>query len=67
MIDNQVGKKDGTLDAVIKKFREYLEGNKELKGDLHELKGKTLACWCKPAKCHCDVLARMANDLSEKE
>ena len=29
---------------------------------LHELKGKNLACWCKPGTpCHADVLLRMAN------
>jgi hypothetical protein len=26
---------------------------------------QVLACWCKPAKCHCDVLAQMANDLGK--
>jgi hypothetical protein len=28
----------------------------------HELRGKTLACWCKPADpCHADVLLEIAN------
>lgn len=63
----KVDRKSGiTLDDVIKKFRAYLEGNKALMSSLHELQGKVLACWCKPAKCHCDVLAQMANEL-EKE
>lgn len=26
---------------------------------LHELDGKTLACWCKPHACHGDVLAKV--------
>lgn len=29
---------------------------------LDELRGKDLACWCKPGEpCHADVLLRMAN------
>lgn len=34
--------------------------------DLHELKGKTLACFCKPKDCHGDVLAEMADALEPK-
>ena len=30
--------------------------------DLHELRGRDLACWCKPdAPCHADVLLDLAN------
>lgn len=30
--------------------------------DLHELRGKNLACWCKlGAPCHADVLLELAN------
>lgn len=30
----------------------------------HELRGKNLACWCKPgAPCHADVLLELANSL----
>lgn len=27
----------------------------------HELRGRTLACWCVPHPCHASVLARIAN------
>ena len=31
-------------------------------GDLEPLRGKNLACWCKPdAPCHADVLLELAN------
>jgi hypothetical protein len=30
---------------------------------LSELRGKTLACWCKPLKCHSDVLANVLFEL----
>jgi hypothetical protein len=32
---------------------------------LDELKGKNLACWCAPKRCHADTLLRLANDLSD--
>lgn len=27
-----------------------------------ELKGKDLVCWCAPARCHAEVLMRIANE-----
>ena len=30
---------------------------------LMELRGKTLACWCKPAPCHADVIADVVEKL----
>ena len=33
-----------------------------VKRDIHELRGKNLACWCKPGEpCHADVLLSLAN------
>lgn len=40
----------------IKKYREYILENRVLMDSLEELRGKTLACWCKPEPCHGDVL-----------
>jgi hypothetical protein len=31
-----------------------------LLNDLHELKNKTLVCFCKPKACHGDILAELA-------
>ncbi len=39
----------------------------ELLESLHELKGKTLCCFCKPKACHGDVLAELADKLTEEE
>ena len=37
-----------------------------LREHLHELKGKNLACWCKPGEpCHADVLIALANEADE--
>lgn len=52
--------KDGTRDDVIRKYEIWLQQQPHLMAALPELRGKTLVCWCKPAACHGDVLARWA-------
>lgn len=38
--------------------------HRERMGDVGQLKGKNLACWCKPGEpCHADVLLHVANNL----
>jgi len=32
---------------------------KLLMNDLHELAGKVIGCWCKPAPCHGDILIKL--------
>ena len=54
----QIGK-DGTREEVIEKFRNWINTQSDLLKDLHELKGKTLGCWCKPKSCHGDVLVEL--------
>lgn len=51
--------KDGDRDEVIKKYYVYLI-NSELLKNIDELKNKTLVCWCKPEKCHGDILKKFA-------
>lgn len=53
--------KDGSRGEVIVKYKEYVLGQKELMDSLHELRDKTLACWCSPMACHGDVLAELAD------
>ena len=54
---------DGNRDPVIKKYREYLEASPSLVNEAkNELRGKNLACWCKPTEdCHADILLEIAN------
>jgi hypothetical protein len=49
----------GTVQLFIK----YINTHKHFKQQVkEELKGKNLACWCKPGdSCHADVLLRIAN------
>lgn len=54
--------KDGTREEVIIKYEEWIRNNPELLKDLHELKGKTLGCWCSPKACHGDVLINLIKE-----
>ena len=54
--------RDGAREEVIDKYQEWLK----LRPDLvvrarRELRGKDVACWCYPARCHGEVLIRVAN------
>ena len=53
--------KHGTREEVIAKFEAYLKTRPDLLARVHELKGKRLACWCKPKACHGDALAKLAD------
>ena len=48
---------------IIDAYEDYLLSNKELMNDLHELKYKTLGCWCKPKSCHGDILKKYVDKL----
>ncbi len=59
--------KDGNREEVLIKYEEYIreklkgaEAGKDpiFKDELMKLKGKNLGCWCKPEKCHGDILLK---------
>lgn len=52
-----------TRNEAIQKYEEYIRNKPELLQDLHELKGKTLGCFCKPLSCHGDVLIKLIKEL----
>lgn len=56
-------------DKVLGRYRDYfykrLESDPEFKRRIHELRGKILGCFCKPLKCHGDVIAEYLNSLPE--
>ena len=58
----QIGR-DGTRAQVIARYERWLEEQPELLAALPELAGKTLGCWCAPAPCRGEVLARLAPEL----
>lgn len=52
-------------EKVLEEYRKYVRDNPLLMNSLHELKGKTLCCWCYPSNlqnppiipwCHGDIL-----------
>jgi hypothetical protein len=55
--------KVSTRDEAIEKYREWVVDQPEIMKSLHILKGKVLCCFCKPAKCHGDVLAELADKI----
>ena len=51
-----------TVEDAVSAFRPWCEEYMGQWGDLEPLRGKNLACWCKPgAPCHADVLLELAN------
>ena len=56
-------KRDGTLEEVCEKYKEYVLSKPKLMEELKNLKGKSLACWCHPNKCHGDVLCELINEM----
>ena len=44
---------------AIQKYEEWILKQPHLMGALHELKGKTLGCWCSPKPCHGHVLSKL--------
>lgn len=52
---------DSSREQVIQQYEEYLLSNDNLMNSLHEIKGKSLVCWCAPQACHADILLKYAN------
>lgn len=50
---------DGTRSEVLEKYKQYIFKNNKLYNSLHELDGLILGCWCKPKKCHGDILKEL--------
>lgn len=50
---------DGTREEVIAKYEKWIKQQPHLLQSLHELRGKTLVCFCKPKPCHGDVLVKL--------
>lgn len=53
---------DGSREEVIEKYKEWFKGQFHLHVQLYQLKGRKLACWCKPLPCHGDILAECAEN-----
>jgi hypothetical protein len=60
----QIGR-DGDRDEVVTKFTQWFLMDSGLLGDLDELVGKDLVCWCAPERCHAEILLRLAELVKE--
>lgn len=49
------------LDKCLELYEDHVRKS-HLYNELPELKGKILGCWCKPEKCHGDVLIKLLNE-----
>lgn len=53
--------KDGDLDKCLELFERFIKPYHDFVKN--KLQGKNLACWCGlDAKCHADILLRIANE-----
>jgi len=61
----------GNRDTVLQKYKFYFIGRMKadpiFKQKVRDLKGKKLGCYCKPEKCHGDVIAAYLNNLPNEE
>lgn len=48
-----------TKEEALSKYKEYVLSSPELMDSLDELEGKVLGCFCKPEKCHGDILLEL--------
>ena len=49
-------------DRVCDLYEQYAQWRLTVEPDwLDKLRGKSLACWCAPRRCHADTLLRLAN------
>ena len=53
--------KVSSRNEAIEKYKEWIVEQPELMECIHELKGKVLGCWCKPKRCHAEILVNLAN------
>jgi len=51
-----------TLDESLNLYEKHIRSNEELFNSLHELKDKELGCWCKPNRCHGDILIKLLKE-----
>lgn len=58
--EDMKGKSVEERNRVCDEF-EQVQSKRYTKGEIDALKGKVLMCRCKPARCHGDTLARLAN------
>jgi hypothetical protein len=59
-------KKEGR-DKCLALYEEWVRDKIDKEGveELMKIKDKILGCWCKPEKCHGDILVKIINELND--
>jgi hypothetical protein len=57
----------GSRDESIEKYSEWVRKQPHLMAALHELKGKRLGCYCRPHRCHGDILVELIEEMDRLE
>jgi Domain of unknown function (DUF4326) len=53
---------DGDLSPLVDVEKQKAYRDRVMRGEVGELRGKNLGCWCKPGTpCHGDILLKLAN------
>ncbi len=48
--------RDESVDQYESYFKKKIREDEEFREAVEELRGETLGCWCKPKRCHGDVI-----------
>ena len=51
-----------SIEECLELYEQHIRNSEYLLSSLHELQGKTLGCWCKPEKCHGDIIIKILSD-----
>lgn len=55
----KTGNKNYTLDESLELYENFVRNNSKMMDELYELDNKVLGCWCKPNRCHGDILVKL--------
>ena len=68
--DSKIGKKVDSREKSLELYEEYIDQNPEIVDELiNEMNEKNifkLGCWCKPSKCHGDILVKKIENRKYK-
>jgi len=62
----KVSKDSNGLDNSLERYEAHIRSS-GLISDILELQGKTLGCWCKPKRCHGDVLLKLLDEVIKEK
>ena len=57
--------KGSTLEQYKEYFYNRIKTDPKFKKKIHQLKDKTLGCFCKPHPCHGDIIVEYLNSLQD--